>query len=70
MIDNDVNVVGWVEYCFGVGCGVIDMIMFMIGMGVGGVVIVDGYLLCGGFGMVGEIGYLCVVLGGLFCGCG
>ena len=69
-VDNDANAAGWAEFRFGAGQDVDDMTMITVGTGVGGAIISRGALFRGGFGAGGELGHLCVVPGGLLCGCG
>lgn len=70
VIENDANAAGWAEYRYGAGRGYKHMTMLTIGTGVGGVIIVDGRVLRGGFGVAGELGHMRVVPDGLPCGCG
>ena len=58
------------EHRFGVGKGFDDLLAVFVGTGVGGGLILDGSLVAGARGMVGEIGHLTVVPGGRLCGCG
>jgi glucokinase len=46
------------------------MVLFTLGTGVGGGVVIDGRLRLGPLGAAGEIGHICVQPGGLLCGCG
>lgn len=70
VIENDANAAAWGEFQFGEGRDARSMVMFTLGTGVGGGVILDGHLLRGAFGAAGELGHIKVVPHGHFCGCG
>ncbi|SDI87363.1 ROK family glucokinase [Alteribacillus bidgolensis] len=71
VVDNDANLAAAGEYWKGAGTGADDLIMFTIGTGVGGGIIVKGDILHGVGGMGGEIGHVTVVPeGGTPCNCG
>jgi predicted NBD/HSP70 family sugar kinase len=57
-LDNDANLALLGELRFGAGRGLSTVVLLAIGAGLGGGVAVDGRLLRGGSGMVGEFGYL------------
>lgn len=69
-LDNDANMAAWGEYWAGSGRGVRDMVMFTLGTGIGGGVIVDGRLLHGHYENAAELGHLIVQPGGRLCTCG
>ncbi|MGL4372368.1 MAG: ROK family glucokinase [Turicibacter sp.] len=70
-VGNDANVAALGELWLGAACGSKDAIMFTLGTGVGGGVIVDGKVVAGVHGAGGEIGHLTVVLeDGNQCNCG
>lgn len=69
-LDNDVNVVVIGEYMFGVGRGIKYVVFFIVSIGVGGGVVLDGKIYRGYIFNVLEIGYMIVVLDGLRCNCG
>ncbi|WP_158735109.1 ROK family glucokinase [Alteribacillus sp. YIM 98480] len=70
-VDNDANLAAAGEYWQGAGTGADDVILFTIGTGVGGGIIVKGDILHGVGGMGGEIGHVTVVPeGGAPCNCG
>jgi glucokinase len=69
-IENDANAAAWAEHVFGAGRGVADQLMFTVGTGIGGGVVLDGELYRGGHGIAAEIGHLTVVRGGRQCECG
>ena len=67
---NDARAAALGESRFGHGKRVGTMILFTLGTGIGGGVVIDGTLRLGPFGAAGEIGHICVEPGGLLCGCG
>lgn len=70
-VGNDANVAALGELWLGAAAGAKDAIMFTLGTGVGGGVIVDGKVVAGVHGAGGEIGHLAVVLeDGNQCNCG
>jgi glucokinase len=69
-LENDANAAAWGEYWAGAGKGVTDLVMFTLGTGVGGGVIVDGRMLRGFFENGAELGHMLVNPGGRQCSCG
>lgn len=69
-LENDANCALFAEWVGGVAVGRRNVIMFSVGTGVGGALIVDGHLYIGRHGFAGEIGHLPMVERGLLCGCG
>lgn len=69
-IENDANAAAWGEYQRGAGVGAESMVMFTLGTGVGGAVIVGDSLLVGSHGIAGELGHIIVEPDGPQCGCG
>lgn len=70
-IGNDANVAALGEMWLGAGKGRKNIIMVMLGTGVGGGIIIDGKPLVGAHGAGGEIGHLCVNYEETdHCGCG
>ncbi|MCD8350383.1 MAG: ROK family protein [Planctomycetaceae bacterium] len=69
-VENDANCAGWGEYVAGAGRGVRHMMMVTLGTGIGGAIIIDGKLHIGRDGAAGELGHVCIIDGGLPCGCG
>lgn len=67
---NDARAATLGESMFGHGRDVQTMVLFTLGTGVGGGVVIDGRLRLGPLGAAGEIGHICVQPGGLLCGCG
>jgi glucokinase len=70
VVENDANAAAWAEYRFGAGRGRGDMVLVILGTGVGGGIVVDGRMLRGAHGFAAEIGHLRAVPGGLPCNCG
>lgn len=69
-LENDANAAAWGEYWAGAGKGVADLVMFTLGTGVGGGVIVNGRMLRGYFENGAELGHIIVNPGGRQCSCG
>lgn len=70
VLENDANAAAWGEFWAGAGRDVNDMVMFTLGTGVGGGVIVQGRILRGHFDNAAELGHMIVQPGGRPCGCG
>lgn len=68
-VGNDVSVAVEAERRFGAGRGVRSFLGVFWGTGVGGGLVVDGRLLHGK-GSAGELGHICVKVGGRRCTCG
>jgi glucokinase len=68
-LENDANAAAFGEYWAGAGKGVSDLVMFTLGTGVGGGVIVDGRLLRGFFENGAELGHIIVQPRGRRCSC-
>ena len=69
-LENDAKCALFAEWVSGVAIGRRNVVMFAVGTGVGGALIVDGHLYVGRHGFAGEIGHLPMVEQGLLCGCG
>lgn len=67
---NDVRLATLGEKNFGRGKDVADMVLFAIGTGIGGGVVLDGKLRLGPLGAAGELGHLTILPDGPRCGCG
>lgn len=70
LLQNDVRVGGYGEYCLGAGRGHRNVLAAFVGTGVGGCLILDGQILEGATGNAGELGHIIVKPGGPKCGCG
>jgi glucokinase len=67
---NDAKCAGLAELLYGAGKGVRNMVMITLGTGIGGAFVVDGRLLLGPNGSIGEVGHHTVQPDGRQCGCG
>lgn len=70
LVDNDVNAAAWAEYRFGAGRGASRLVMFALGTGIGGGIVIDGRLERGAHGLGAELGHMIVERGGPACACG
>ena len=68
--DNDARVALAGEMVWGAARGHLNVIMFTLGMGVGGAVLVNGQLLRGHGGIAGQLGHITVEPDGPLCVCG
>jgi len=68
-IENDANCYAYGEGSAGEAVGSPDYVVFTLGTGIGGGVVLGGKLISGFHGMAGEIGHI-VVCGNAPCGCG
>ncbi|HEY3331197.1 MAG TPA: ROK family protein [Capsulimonadaceae bacterium] len=57
-LGNDANLAALGEYQYGAGRGCRHLVMFTLGTGIGGGIIVDGHLLTGSDGGAGELGHI------------
>jgi glucokinase len=69
-IANDLSVAAWGEHEAGAARGVDDVIVVLVGSGVGAGIILGGKLQEGASGVGGEFGHVIVHPGGRTCGCG
>ena len=67
---NDANAAALGEYWVGAGHEVKSMVLFTLGTGVGGGIIIDDQVLEGQHSHGGELGHMCIMMGGRLCGCG
>lgn len=70
VVENDANVAAWAEYKYGAGRDVESMLMYTVGTGIGGAIIMEGRLIRGQHGIAAELGHLTAVPDGHLCGCG
>ncbi|MBQ9503241.1 MAG: ROK family protein [Lentisphaeria bacterium] len=69
--ENDANSAALAEWFFGAGKGCENMVYLTMSTGIGGGIIASGRLIRGGAALsAGEIGHLCVQVGGRKCSCG
>src|SRR5512138_597980 len=69
-IGNDANMAAYGEFRHGAGRGVRSLVLFTVGTGIGGGIILDGKLWEGQGGYAGELGHITVNPDGERCGCG
>ncbi len=69
-IVNDASAAALGEHLFGAGKGAANMILFTVGTGIGGGIIIDGKLYLGARGGAGEFGHMTVAADGPACRCG
>jgi glucokinase len=69
-IVNDASAAAFGEHLFGAGRGAADMVLFTVGTGIGGGIVVDGRLYLGARGGAGELGHMTIAAGGPVCRCG
>lgn len=69
-VDNDANAACYGEYWLGAGQGAESIVVFTLGTGVGGGIVVFGQLLRGIDGTAAELGHITVQRDGRLCGCG
>ena len=69
-ISNDANVAALAEVIYGAAKGYNTCIMFTLGTGVGGGIIIDKKLFEGGFSRGAELGHITLFLDGEHCTCG
>jgi glucokinase len=67
---NDASAAALGEQRAGAGRASRDVVLFTLGTGVGGGLVVDGQLVVGASGFAGELGHLVVAEGGRACPCG
>ncbi len=69
-MENDANCAAWGEYVCGAGKGTRSLVLYTLGTGVGGGIIINGDLWVGASGAAGELGHMTIEKDGLKCGCG
>ena len=69
-IMNDVRAITWGELKFGAGKGCKSMVLYAIGTGIGGGIVINNQLVLGNSGQAGEVGHMTVEPGGTLCNCG
>jgi glucokinase len=71
VVENDANAAAWAEFRYGAAEDADDsMVMFTVGTGIGGGIVLGGQLLRGAHGMAAETGHMLAVPEGHLCGCG
>lgn len=69
-IHNDANAATWGEFIGGAGREAHSIVMYTLGTGVGGGLVIDGRLWTGPDDTAGELGHICIIPDGRKCGCG
>jgi glucokinase len=70
VVENDANAAAWGEARFGAGAGSPNVVLYTVGTGVGGGIVLNGELFRGHFGIGAEFGHYRVQPNGRPCGCG
>jgi glucokinase len=71
VVENDANAAAWAEFRFGAARDADEsMVLFAIGTGIGGGIVLGGELLRGTHGIAAELGHVLAVRDGRPCGCG
>ncbi len=70
VLHNDANAAAYGEYWAGAGQGCRNMVLFSLGTGVGGGLIIDGKLYTGPDDTAGELGHITIDYNGRPCNCG
>lgn len=70
VIEDDANAAALAEWAYGSGRGYRQLLVMMVGTGVGAGLILDGRLFRGGHGWAGELGHVTVLSDGPLCPCG
>jgi glucokinase len=69
-VDNDANLAGLAEHRLGAGKGARVFVSVVVGTGVGSGIVIDGAIVRGAWGGLGELGHLPIGSGELPCACG
>lgn len=69
-MENDANCAAWGEYIAGAGRGTRSLVLYTLGTGVGGGIVIHGELWVGASGAAGELGHMTIDPNGPLCGCG
>ena len=69
-MENDANCAAWGEYIAGAGRGARSLVLYTLGTGVGGGIVLDGELWVGASGAAGALGHMTIDPRGPICGCG
>src|SRR5205814_3563968 len=70
IVENDANVYAVGEVVYGAGKGLRSVVVYTLGTGVGGGIMLDGKLWRGATGAAAEIGHVAIEENGRLCGCG
>ena len=69
-MENDANCAAWGEFVVGAGRGTRSLVLYTLGTGVGGGLVIHGDLWIGASGAAGELGHMTIDPNGPKCGCG
>ncbi len=69
-MENDANCAAWGEFVAGAGRGTGSLVLYTLGTGVGGGIVLHGDLWLGASGAAGELGHMTIDPNGPQCGCG
>ncbi len=70
VLENDANAAAYGEYWAGAAKGAESVVMFTLGTGIGGGIIVNGLLVHGNTDSAGELGHIVIEVDGRECPCG
>lgn len=70
ILENDANCAAYGEKWVGAGRAVKNLVLFTLGTGIGGGIVLDGKLWRGSRGSAAELGHQTIVVNGRPCGCG
>jgi len=71
VVENDANAAAWAEFQFGAARDARhSMVLFTVGTGIGGGIVLGGAVVRGAHGIAAELGHANMVPGGHPCGCG
>jgi glucokinase len=70
ILENDANAAAYGEKWVGMGRAVNTLVLFTLGTGIGGGIVLDGSVWHGSTGFGGELGHMTIIADGPLCGCG
>src|SRR5438105_2698960 len=68
-MENDANCAAWGEFVSGAGRGTRSLVLYTLGTGVGGGIIINGEMWIGATGAAGALGHTMIDPNGPLCGC-
>lgn len=69
-MENDANCAAWGEFVAGAGRDFASLVLYTLGTGIGGGIVLNGELWVGVSGAAGELGHMMIDPKGRVCGCG